>query len=379
MSTPTIQQEGLSPSSAGPSRNTPSPTPSSNDEERTQRQNLRAQALLTAIADMESRLQESIEAQKAAQDKLDQLANRPPQQNEQQTRRPLKDPSPYAGDGASFQSWKHAMEYKLARDAIFIGDARDQWEYIWANLTSSTQEKVRAFYNSGGGLEDNAYQPSHFMNYLTITFDDPHKRAQALANLEALQMRPAQTFTQFHTLFEMLVADAGGLQWTDEIKINYLRGRVSKRIRTAAIGFMLENNNYVKVVETYKRIATDLEFMDMEQRYTRQPPTRPQTQPTTDAAGDTAMTDVSAASSSVRAGMGKKKARGGTSQGSRQRAAWVSREQFQSRRETGACLRCGAHGHRRSECTLLPAIRPTMGVYGTETSQEETNQQEENE
>ncbi|KAI0994388.1 hypothetical protein K3495_g13794, partial [Podosphaera aphanis] len=46
----------------------------------------------------------------------------------------------------------------------------------------------------------------------------------------------------------------------------------------------------------------------------------------------------------------------------RTRAAWVSKQELDHRRATGACVRCGKKGHRISNCRFLPPQRPEAAV-----------------
>ena len=43
----------------------------------------------------------------------------------------------------------------------------------------------------------------------------------------------------------------------------------------------------------------------------------------------------------------------------KQRAKWVDTAEREKRREKGLCFRCGAAGHRISECPYRAAVRPT--------------------
>lgn len=76
-------------------------------------------------------------------------------------------------------------------------------------------------------------------------------------------MEPGQSFTAFITKFETLLAAAGSIFWTDEIKTNYLRLRISNRIRFAAVLNERQMLTYFGMVNTYKRIAQALEAIDI--------------------------------------------------------------------------------------------------------------------
>lgn len=271
-------------------------------------------------------------------------------------RKPLANPALYDGDGASFAAWKQALAYKIERDEAFIGNRRDKWEFVWASLAATAQNVVRSFYELGGTRGD--YDPADFLNYLATTFDNPHKKTQALAQLESLRMGTKQTFAQFLTQFEMLLATSGGLGWTDEVKVNYLRTRISLRMRNAQVGSALDFSTYFEAVASYRRIAQDLESIDLEQRFSSKTSSP---QPVTSST-DTPMTGVNAAAT--------RRVRGGAAATQRQRASWVPAETFRARRDSGACFRCGDTGHMRQECLKLPAIKSTSTVSAAQMEEQ---------
>ncbi|QBZ62210.1 hypothetical protein PoMZ_11087 [Pyricularia oryzae] len=285
-------------------------------------------------------------------------------------RKPLRDPPLYDGVPASFTAWRCAMEYKLRRDADFIGDHRDQYEYLWAGLETSVQKVVRSYYEVGG--RDGAYRYTDFLDYLERIYDDPHKRAQALAELETLKMKPGQSFAQFIAIFERTLATAGGLAWADEVRTNFLRFRVSPRIREACVGRGMGDGTYLGAVAIYRQVAQDLEAIELDRRFG---PHRAgaATAPRPPKDEDTPMTGVAAMGSRPNGGARGRRRPGQTQpsdtnrRDTRPRAQWVPSDEYQRRRETGACLRCGNSGHQVADCTYAAALRPSTVVAAITT------------
>jgi len=65
-------------------------------------------------------------------------------------RKPLPIGPPFNGDKAHFEAWKITITHKLIADQEFIGGAREQFAFIWANLGPKAQETVAPYYQVRG-------------------------------------------------------------------------------------------------------------------------------------------------------------------------------------------------------------------------------------
>lgn len=281
-------------------------------------------------------------------------------------RKPLPVGAPFDGSQDSFPAWKITMQHKLRTDKIFIGGPQELWVFLWGNLAPKVQSRVAAFYEEGGARY--AYDTDRFLDYLTTCYGDPHRKSGALAKLELFRMRDQDSFARFHVQFEQLLAQAGGLTWSDEVKVNYFRSRLSPRLRDKAIGIITDPTQYEQTVDAYRRIAYEVEAWDMEQRHRKRGQghqgggTKQTSSPSGPQGGDVVMTDVAVMSPShPRQSTATGPQRGGArASGARQRARWASMEEMNRRRESGVCLRCGHQGHFARSCSLLPAQRPAQ-------------------
>jgi hypothetical protein len=275
-------------------------------------------------------------------------------------RKPLPIGPPFDGNRNTFAAWRVTISHKLVTDQGFIGDRRDQFVFIWQNLTPQVQSKVAAFYEVASMVE--TPEPSRFLDYLESMYGDPHRQDIAQAKLDTLQQQSQESFASFYVRFEQNLALAGGMEWTDIIKLSILRKALSPRIREIGLNRGVSRNDFHTAVAMYRSIAVDIEAFRIEERSrSRSTPHRnPRSAQTRDRDGDIAMTGINATQTQPRNQV--------------QRARWVTEGEMRKRREQGLCLRCGQSGHFVTKCYMAPARRP-LGTNKVETIEDSERSQ----
>ncbi|RCI10688.1 hypothetical protein L249_5387 [Ophiocordyceps polyrhachis-furcata BCC 54312] len=281
-------------------------------------------------------------------DALMQMEQRTALQLEQKRRKPLPLGSPFDGDKSLFPAWRSLMAHKLVADQVFIGDAHDRWVFLYQHLAPAVQAKVAPFFERG---EDHAYNTDAFLRYLDGIFSDPHRRQTAMAELERLSQRPAESFSDYLIRFEAKLSLAGGATWTEDVKVQRLRCSIAPELRQYCVGRDIPRDNYAEAVSRIRSIAVDIESFRLDSRSgpsrSNPPVGLPRSSP------DTPMTGVHQAGTSSRP-----PARSLPPSDTRRQATWVSQDVLAQRRVDGVCLRCGVPGHYSNKCSLRPARRP---------------------
>lgn len=233
---------------------------------------------------------------------------------------------------------------------------------FYQHLSSKIQAKMAPFFERGAYYN---YSPDSFLQYLDTIFADPHRRQVAMTELEQIEQRATEPFSDFLVRFEAKLELAGGAQWADEIKVMRLRRALSLRLKQCCVGRDIPLIDYPAAVLQIRSIAVEIESFELEAKF-RQKGTQPAAVVRQDE--DTSMTGVNLTSSGPsRPARGRQPNGGNRTQ--QQRATWVSDDTIQARRTEGSCLRCDKLGHRVRDCWLLPAIRDTQksSVNTTET------------
>jgi hypothetical protein len=267
-------------------------------------------------------------------------------------RKPLPIGEPFSGDKTHFRAWQVTMLHKLEADAEFIGGARDQFAFIWANLSIPVQQEVASYYASGG--YDAAWNPVLFMEYLAFCYHDVHGKERAQAKLDGLHQSKRESFSDFFPRFEQLLNQAGGSTWDDEQRLHKLRRALSPNLRQVALHRGVTRTNYAEAVKQYQSIAVDLETAAIEER--NRTFSAAQTNSRTDGDGDIEMVGVAA----LGVGKGSSNAartRQGIGARRNQSKAWIPEDLFKQRRERDLCTRCGGEGHYARDCVNAIVIR----------------------
>lgn len=264
--------------------------------------------------------------------------------SEEPSRRPrakLPDMKMFTGKRSDWRAWKNKMEAKLDRDQLAIGDRRDRFAYIEACLDETASKMVLAYVerNRKASSED----PDLLMAYLDSIYGDTNAKEQANNKLNTMSQKK-EAFATFLPKFERTLAEAGGGEWTDEVKINTLKRTLNQELRKSLIYIPTHPEQYNDFIQTLQTIASRLAAFDQEPRK----PTAPTVpKPIIDEM------DWQPSTNKVQAFA--------NNQDEPKRAQWVSKDTLERRKNSNLCLRCGGKGHFISSCRLLPAKLPQQG------------------
>ena len=253
----------------------------------------------------------------------------------------LPNPDKYNGRRSRWLTWKAQMVTKLQIDGKAIGNKRDQFAFIYACLDGTPAATVVTFYTT---MMLQNPDPDDFIKYMESIYGDPNRAKRALVELQGLS-QGSTSFTAFLPKFEKLLVEAGGMEWSDDVKMSYLEKTLTGKLKDALVyhpntpetytGFKeylltvsskLNARKLEREVEREKSVSSDPDEMDWE-------PTRTNRQK-----------------------VGRSR-RSGPTQG---KAGWVSDREYQRRREEGLCLRCGSDSHFVAGCKQRQARRPSQ-------------------
>jgi len=259
----------------------------------------------------------------------------------------------FTGKRSDWRAWKTKMEQKLERDHLAIGDAKDQFAYIDACLDDTPAKMVLAYVERQ--RKNSSEDPSQFMTYLNNIYGDTNTKERAVNKLNTMS-QGKEAFTTFLPKFETTLADAGGGEWTDEVKINHLKRALSQEMRKSFIYMPAQPTEYGKFIDSMQTLASRLTAFDRESRK----PTAPTAPKPTPASSSSDAMDWEPSISKVQAP---------ASSSEQKRAQWVTKEVLDGRKAANQCLRCGRGGHFISSCKLLPAQppRPAQGKARVKT------------
>jgi len=197
---------------------------------------------------------------------------------EEQTQRPrykLPEMKMFTGKRSNWRAWKNKIEEKLDRDRLAIGDRKDHFAYINACLDDTPAKMVLAYVERQriNSTED----PGHFMTYLNSIYGNTNTKEYAVNKLNMMS-QGKEAFAIFLPKFETTLADAGGGEWTDEVKINTLKRTLNQEMRKSFIYMPAQPTEYSAFIDSIQTLASRLAVFD---RGSRKPaaPTVPKLTP----------------------------------------------------------------------------------------------------
>lgn len=262
-------------------------------------------------------------------------------------RKPLPIGEPFSGHKPSFRAWAVTVRHKITVDQDFIGGPREQFAFIWANLSTRVQNDMAAFYEKGG--YNSKFNPDEFLKHLEFCYEDKHSLEKAQVRLERLRQGKDESFGDFFPRFAQTLTESGGDGWGQEQKILKLRGALNQKMRDIALNRGVTRTDYDKAVEAFQAIAVDMETASFERQWnTSYTPAR-------DKDGDVQMTSVNRMESDKDPGSSSRRRR--EKGAARNRNTWIPEELFQQRRREGVCTRCGRDGHFARDCPNAISIQ----------------------
>ena len=112
------------------------------------------------------------------------------------------------------------MTTKLRVDKLAIGNPINHFAYIESRLEDNAAKMVLAFVEEArlNKKED----PDAFMTYMDNIYGDSNAEERANNKLNTM-FQGKEAFATFLPKFERTLAEAGGSQWSDHVKINTLK------------------------------------------------------------------------------------------------------------------------------------------------------------
>lgn len=270
----------------------------------------------------------------------------------------LPDPPRFNGIRRKFRTWELEMRSKLQIDGPAIGSPYDQFAYIYARLEEGPQAMAATFFQKGGYT--GTHDPEQFLAYLSTCYGDPNLEQSALGRLERIYQKDKESFTNFLPRFERELADSGGAEWGEAVKINYLKRAINRELREGLVGQLNLPRDYHGFIKTLQSLSANIESLRLfPQRRSRDksrspPPNHRTTEPRTYPAARAAAADEMEWEP-TKIGRAFQKA---SKELKGKRALWVEQTEVDRRRNEGRCLRCGKAGCWVDKCPLLPAKRP---------------------
>ncbi|CEJ91475.1 hypothetical protein VHEMI07185 [[Torrubiella] hemipterigena] len=169
----------------------------------------------------------------------------------------LPDPKLFDGNRRNFQVWQLEMESKLRVDGPALGNSADQFAYIYTRLDQTPQSLAAAYFKKGGS--NGSHNPVEFMAYLVSCYGDRHLKQKALNRLETMRQNNKESFAAFLPRFERELADSGGYNWDDEIKINSLRRVINQEMEGHLISQLALPTVYPDFVNTLQSLGANIE------------------------------------------------------------------------------------------------------------------------
>ena len=250
--------------------------------------------------------------------------------------------SEFDGARGKFLRWEMEARNKLSSDGESIGTPKEQLHYVFSCLRGSAGNMCLAFVKT----EENHLEGSgtRLIDYLVSIYGNPHRQQAALDNLRTLQQGTKEPFWKFLPKFETELADAGVLEFSDTIKISYLRGALNRTMKERLVGIIPTPTEYHQYTTLLQQLGSQLDLLQQDYR-------------TNAKAGNDGMDWEPTPIRGNKAWVHNSNNSGGSKH--KQQAKWVSYEEIGRRKEAGSCLRCGKSNHFVKDCFLAPAKRPS--------------------
>jgi hypothetical protein len=258
----------------------------------------------------------------------------------------LPDPPIFTGKRSEWGPWKDQTASKIDVDGAAIGDLKEQFAYIQTRLGGTPAKTVLAFVQAARANGTNT--PDNFLAYLENVYGDANLAERANNKLNSMT-QGREAFATFLPKFERTLAEAGGSEWADQVKINTLKRMLNQELRKSLVYIPDHPEVYNDFVRTLQTLASRLAALHPKGTAAT----------TTSTTTNDAMEwepSVNKAQTSDGPSVGKAQTSSGSNE--QKRAKWVSKDVLEERRAANKCLRCGGSGHFVSSCKLLPARPP---------------------
>lgn len=242
-------------------------------------------------------------------------------------------PPEFDGKRSEFRPWLAQIEAKLRVDKS--QDSEDiQFWYLHSRLRGKALQQVTPWVTTAQATGIATVQGLY--SQLRIAYDDQESADRAARKLNVIR-QGTKPFKSFLAEFERTMLDAGGLDWSDQVKKTFLSNSISIEIQKALVATPTPAR-YIEYCALLHTTSSNLEALRGHAYKPRA------SDPIVDVASEAMDWEVSpilAATATAK------------------RATWVNAEVRSQRKERRVCLRCGRPGHFIRGCDLLPAAQPT--------------------
>ncbi|RKF71509.1 hypothetical protein GcC1_098016 [Golovinomyces cichoracearum] len=247
----------------------------------------------------------------------------------------------YYEERSEWISWQTEALTKLRIDGHLLGGPEQKFGYLYMHLQRNAQKRMQQWYSMCLRTRTNC-NPEAFLARAESTFGDPNERRNARTLLNAMKQGPNESFSDYITKFEELLAQAGGEGWPQEVQVNALEESLNREMQSRLVNDISADPNYQSFRATCLTIDAKLQAMRMRSKIYGN-----------------------------RAEMGGEKRDIGSSGGgnNRRRAPWASTEERERRRREGLCLRCGGGDHLQGRCRFMSAGNTQEGSFQTNNVQ----------
>jgi hypothetical protein len=270
----------------------------------------------------------------------------------------LPDPPKYSGKRSEWDAWKLQMNLKLLVDQAAIGRETERMVYVYSRLEGDAAQMTKTFVQIA--MSTQKADPTDLLAYMEQALGDPNAKEKANNKLSSMR-QGKEAMAAFLPKYERTLADAGGADWPDDIKIHTLKRMLSKELMEALVvaDIPQQYHEFTRLVlrtDARQKAVKELRFVNVENASTRSPAKLTGGEPM----------DWQPSVNKVPTP---------TNGNEQKRAQWVTKDVLEARRTANKCLRCGGNGHFISSCKLLPAIPPQQSrtkVKATEVEDDAT-------
>ncbi|ODA78188.1 hypothetical protein RJ55_06793 [Drechmeria coniospora] len=261
------------------------------------------------------------------------------------TAHPALHPTLFDGDPVLFSSWSLEIQAKIELEGASIGNDKTQFFYVFGRLGPNAKKMLAAWIECEHKTGNFNYQ--RILQRLEQIYGDPNRAEKALKELS--QLRQAVTFAKFLPTFENTLLEAGGSNWPEVVKIQFLENALRDDLRHVLIPITdLSRDDFHSFTRQVGIVASRLELL------TYHPFHRPTSYNTGEVKPTIQQADLTEPARIQQANLaeGNELLRG-------KRAQYISAAELSRRKRVGVCFRCARKGCHTKICPLLPPTPPS--------------------
>lgn len=228
-------------------------------------------------------------------------------------------------------------------------DPSVQFYAIFNKLKDNAAKNVTPWVTKS--LKDGTASYEGLLKELGRLYNDPAQQAKALSNLKTMRQQELESFANFFPKFERELANAGGTNFDESIKVMFLRTALNSKF-SACLPLTKNYSTYEDLVADLQTAAAGIANQDALHGKRANPQHQPQPRLPEPSQNQIDVIPMDWTPTSNNQGRVHNNAN------QRPRARWVSPEVFAARREANCCLRCGNNKHYQPNCPYRAPINP---------------------